>query len=201
MPAGDAFRRAVPSHQEGKFMRHLISIPLLTAIAGIAVAADPPLPKSADHPILVTAKATKADNGVVLHVRLPEMAPAQRTTTVKVPVQIQKIVNGQVVVDTQMQDQQRQITVMQPVRWRTVDVPVDGKEVVVYDTKGQEIAPDKLADQLKDEKPILATPSGPVDPYFLQTTKGDTLVVRIPPQLLFGQQQQGGSGQPVQRQP
>lgn len=179
-------------------MRHLISITLLTAFVGVAVAADPPLPKSADQPMLVTAKATKSDKGVVLHVRLPEMAPGTKNTTVKVPVQVQKIVNGQVVVETQLQDQQRQITVMQPVRWRTVDVTIDGKEVAAYDLKGNEVTADKLAEQLKDEKPILASPSGPVDPYFLQTTKADTLVVKIPPQILFAPPQ-GGAGQPVPR--
>jgi hypothetical protein len=180
-------------------MRHLISLTALAAFVAVATAAEPPLPKSTDQPMLLMAKATKGDNGVILHVRTPEMAPATRTVTRKVPVQIQKNVGGQIVTETQLQDVQQEMTVMQPVRWRTVDIPVDGKEVAAYDVKGQEVGADKLVDRLKDEKPILASPFGAVDPFYLQTTKDDTLVVRIPPEKLLAQPQQGGAGRPVQR--
>ncbi len=179
-------------------MRHLICLTALAAFVSLAAAAEPPLPKSADQPILLMAKATKSDKGVVLHVRLPELAPAARTVTRKVPVQVQKNVNGQIVTETQLQDVQQQTTVMQPVRWRTLDIPVDGKEVTAYDVKGKDVSADKVADQLKDEKPILAAAFGPVDPFYLQATKDDTLIVRIPAQRLFGQPQQGGAGRPVQ---
>jgi hypothetical protein len=166
-------------------MRPLITLTALTVLVGIATAADPPLPKSADQPMLVMAKAAKTDKGVVLTVRTMHMEPATRTITVKVPVTVQKAVDGKLVNETQLQEQQQQITVMQPMKWRTVDVPVDGKDVAAFDLKGQPIAAEKLVDLLKDEQPILAAPFGPIDPYFLQTTKDGTLVVRIPPEVLF----------------
>lgn len=174
-------------------MRTLLSVSVLTGFIAVATAADPPLPKSADQPMMLMAKATKSDKGIILHVRTMEMTPATRNITVKVPVQIQKVVNNQVVNETQLQDQQRQITVNQPVRWRTVEVPVDGKEVTAFDLKGQPVDAQKLADQLKDEKPVLASPYTPIDPYFLQAVKDDTLLVRIPAHMLLGQPPQNVS--------
>lgn len=166
-------------------MRHLICLTALTAFVSFANAADPPLPKSADLPLLLMAKATKSDKGVVLHVRLLENAPATKTVTLKVPVEVQKVVNGKVVTETQVKDEQRQITVMTPAKWRTVEIPVDGNEVAAYDVKGQRLTPESLAERLADEKAILASPFGPIDPYFLQTTKDDTPIVKIPPERLF----------------
>ena len=174
-------------------MRHLISLTALIALVGIAPAADPPLPKQIDQPMVLMAKASKTEKGVVLHVRTFELAQATKTVTVKVPVTVQKVVNNQLVTETQFQDQQRQITINVPRAWRMVDIPVDGKDVAAYDVKGQTIAPDSLVDKLKEEKTILASPFGPIDPYFLQATKDDTVIVKIPSEKLF-------PPQPVRRQ-
>jgi RNA polymerase sigma factor (sigma-70 family) len=67
----------------------------------------------------------------------------------------------------------------QTVELLTVDYPL--KEVKVYDTRGNEVQPEKLSGLLKGEVYVLVSADGkPVDPLFLRLVKEGTLVFILP---------------------
>jgi uncharacterized protein YkwD len=80
-----------------------------------------------------------------------------------------------------------ELTVKKPVQvtvcvteWGTQLVNLADKGVSVTDLTGKELAGERVANRLANEAAVLVSTSGPVDPFYLQTTKAETLIVHLP---------------------
>jgi hypothetical protein len=159
--------------------RTLVSFLALGALAGALWAADAPKPPAhSSHPEVILARATTdGSGGVQLHLLVPafRMEPLQRAVEKegkKVEVKSQAV---------------------HQVGWRELTLPVDGKQVVVLDVRGKKVGAKSLPERLKQRTAVLLCVTGqPPDPFELQTTREDTLIVMAPMEKLV----QGGPGRP-----
>jgi hypothetical protein len=149
-----------------------------------AMAAEPVTLVSPGQPLLLMASATACDGNVTLRLRVVQFEPATQEVITQIPVKETAIVNGRVVEKMRIVQERKQTTVLKPVPGATIDATIDGLAVIVQDLKGKPIAPASITNLLKKETAVLVSISGPVDPYYLQTTKPGTLIVQIPAQLL-----------------
>jgi hypothetical protein len=149
-----------------------------------ASAAEPAPPIAPAQPMLLTASATACNGAITLHLRTVTVEPATQEMVIRTPVKETAIVNGRVVEQNRFVEERRQITIMRPVPGVVIDVPLDGLAVVVSDLKGKPVTPANVTRLLKKETAVLVSTSGPVDPYYLQTTKLGTLIVQMPAQFL-----------------
>lgn len=156
---------------------------IFISIAGVS-AAEPAPPIAPAQPMLVTASATACNGAITLHLRTITVEPVTQEMIIRTPVKETTIVNGRVVEQNRLVEERRQITVMRPAPGVVIDVPLDGFAVVVSDLKGKPVTPANVTRLLKKETAVLLSTSGPVDPYYLQTTKLGTLIVQAPAQLL-----------------
>jgi hypothetical protein len=148
------------------------------------IAAEPASQVAPGQPLLLMASATTRDGAVTLHLRTVQMEAATQETITRTPVKETILVNGRVVEQTRLVEERRQTTVLRPVPGPAIDAPLDGLEVSVQDLKGKPVTPANVARLLKKETAVLVSVSGPVDPYYLQTTKLGTLIVQMPAQVL-----------------
>lgn len=156
---------------------------VLISLGGV-IAAEPAPPAAPSQPLLLTASATACNGAVTLHLRTVRMESAVQEIITKIPVKETAIVNGRVVEQNRLVEERQQTTVLRPIPGILIDVPLDGVAVVVSDLKGKPVTPANVGRLLKKETAVLVSISGPVDPYFLQTTKPGTLIVQIPAQFL-----------------
>jgi hypothetical protein len=97
--------------------------------------------------------------------------------------QIKRTVDGKTVVETVTR--KVPYTLMKGQGWREVKVDAAEKGVSITDAAGKAIAPDELAKLLGKDTPVLVSANGPVDPFYLLTVKENTLVIVVPPQVLY----------------
>jgi hypothetical protein len=162
-------------------------LPVSLAILGwatITIAAEPAPLVSPGQPLLLMASATTCDGAVTLRIRTTQIEPTVQEVIAQIPVKEATIVNGRIVEKTRLVEDRRQTTVLRTVPGAVIDATIDGLAVFVQDLKGKPVAPASVTNLLKKETAVLVSVSGPVDPYYLQTTKPGTLIVQIPAQLL-----------------
>jgi hypothetical protein len=169
-------------------MRQLSLISALVLLApAIRVVADEPIPVSQPvPPTLMMASATASCcNGVNLRIQTVQFTQAVQEVKVKVPVTEKTWHKGKWVEHTRTVEQRQLMTVLQPIPAAVVEVPIDGAIVSVCELKGNPVSPSKVAQMLKKETAVLVSMSGPIDPYYLQTTKPGTLIVHVPANMLY----------------
>lgn len=157
----------------------LSSALVLFSVAYCSPAAEPVMLAPA-APALMMASATACGPAITLHIRTVQFVPVTLEIGRKLPVTDQSIVNGRLVERVRFIDQQHQETILRAGPGATIDVQLDGAEVSVVDIKGKPVAPARVAALLKKDTAVLVSLNGPVDPFFLQTTKPGTLIVQLP---------------------
>jgi hypothetical protein len=170
-------------------MRRL-SLFVATAFAllapAIRVTADEPTPVLQPvSPTLMMASVTSSCNGVAIRIQTVQFTATLQEMKVKVPVTEKSWHKGKLVEHTKMIEQRQMMTVLWPTPGPLVEVPLDGSIVSVSELKGNPLPPSKVAQMLKKETAVLVSTSGPVNPYYLQTTKPGTLIVQMPINLLY----------------
>jgi hypothetical protein len=163
-----------------------VCLAIFASAAGLC-AAEPAQTVAPGQPLLLMASATACDAAVTLRVRTVQMEPTPLETVTQVPVRESVIVNGKVVEQTRYVEERRQTTTLRAVPGAVIEIPVDGVAVSVQDLKGKPVTAANVARLLKKETAVLVSVSGPVDPFYLQTTKPGTLIVQMPAQLLNSQ--------------
>jgi hypothetical protein len=156
----------------------LVAVALFAAVGRAEV---PKPPAIAIAPQTALARAAANDGKVTITVKLLIVAPTTGYRTVG--DQVTKIVDGKAVVETVTR--KVPYTFMKGAGWREVKIDAAEMGVSITDSTGKAISPDKLAELLDKETPVLVSATGPVDPFYLLTVKEDTLVLVVPPQLLY----------------
>jgi hypothetical protein len=148
----------------------------LIGIAGIAPAQEPTKPKTDKDPVyapmppqvaLATAVGDKGE--INLEVRVTKYV------TYTENVEVLKKVDGKDVKSVVPVTKTRSVSIMETKKF---DLAKEGRSVITADGK-----PLKLEDAIKrleKKTPILMSYGGPPDPYHLQTTKSDTLILIFP---------------------
>jgi hypothetical protein len=173
---------------------------MLTLVAaGLFAAAtraeEPKPPAIAIAPQTAYAQAAADDGKVTVSLKLLVVAPTTAYRTVD--EQVTKTVNGKAVIETVTR--KVPYTFMKGHGWREVKVDADGKGVSITDATGKAVSPDKLAKLLEKDTPLLVSANGPVDPFYLLTAKEGTLVIEVPPQVLYPPQSPAPSTVPPKK--
>lgn len=160
----------------------LLSLTMTLICTSIVAGDEPKNPGSPFAPSLAMAKASTADGKTTI--TLKQLVPVCVCEPRTVTESITRMVDGRPIVETVAK------TVMVTVcksEWRSQTVNVAGKGVSVHDTAGNPVTKANLASLLAKETAMLVSVNGPVDPYHLQTTKPNTLVIVIPPPVMVPQ--------------
>ncbi len=160
---------------------------LLLAAAPFGYAEVPKPPVMATPPQTAYARAATRDGKVSITLKLLVVAPTTGYRTVC--ESITRTVGGKQVVETVTK--KIPYTFMKGHGWREVAVDAADKSVSISDAAGKPVSADKLARLLEKDTPVLVSPSGPVDPFYLSTVKDDVLVIVAPPQMLYPRQPPG----------
>jgi hypothetical protein len=162
-------------------MRTILSFAVLFSLVAAAPAADPPKPdKEAPQyapapPTVMLAKAVSTDGKVTLKVTIRECVFLDEAYTVT--QEIIKKVDGKDVKELVPVTKTRKVC---KAVQKEVDVPLADSGVAVTDLEGKAISPADLLKRLEKQSPILRSWGGSPDPYYLQTTKPDTLILVTP---------------------
>ncbi len=157
-------------------MRTLLSLMALIGIAGIAPAEEPTKPKTDKEPAYaymppeVVLAMVVGDKGEI-HVDVRET----KLVTYTENVEVIKKVDGKDVKSVVPVTKTRSVSILVAKKF---DMAKEGISVITADGK-----PVKLEDAIKrleKKTPILISYGGPPDPFYLQTTKSDTLILIFP---------------------
>lgn len=147
-------------------------------------------------PQTALAQATKKDDALEIKLKLVNI----QQTTVQKQVAVEKVkeVEGKQVKYTETV--LVSVCVPKPHGWNEITLNTKNKPVIVYDVRGKSVAWKEVAKALTKEKPVLVSVE-PVDPFYLQTMKPETLVIVAPVETIYGPQKSliapSGSPQPV----
>lgn len=159
-------------------------LPTLAAtvlFAAVGRAEGPKLPAIAIAPQTAYAKAATNDGKVTITLKTLVIVSATGTKTEY--AQVKKLVDGKEVVE--IVPQLKTYTFMKGHSWREVRMDAADKTVSITDVAGKPVPADRLAKLLEKDMPVLVSANGPVDPFYLLTVKEDTLVIVVPPQVLY----------------
>jgi hypothetical protein len=156
-----------------------ISAGSLLVFAASALSGEP-VSVAPTPPMLMTASATACGPAISLHIRPAQFKPVVIDVNRQIPVSDSAVVNGRVVERVRNMTVTQQETIFQQILGPTIDVFLDGAEVQVLDLKGKPVPPARVAQLLKKEIAVLVSHNGPVDPFYLQTTKPGTLIIQMP---------------------
>jgi hypothetical protein len=157
-------------------MRTLLSLMALIGLAGVAPAQEPPRPKTDKEPAyafmpptvaLATAVGDKGEISVEVRVT--------KQVQVNEPIEVLKKVDGKDLKEVVMMTKTKSVSLMEVKKFHLGE---KGASVITVDGK-----PVKLEDAIKrleKKTPILISQGGQPDPYYLQTTKPDTLILVLP---------------------
>jgi hypothetical protein len=161
-------------------MRTLLSLMALLGFVAVAPAQEPPRPRTDKDPAyapmppeVVLAMAVGDKGEIHVDVRVTKYV------TYTESVEVIKKVDGKDVKSVVPVTKTRSVSIMEAKKF---DLAKEGTSVITADGK-----PLKLEDAIKrleKKTPILISFGGPPDPFHLQTTKPDTLILIMPaPQL------------------
>jgi hypothetical protein len=157
-------------------MRSLLSLMALIGFVGVSAAQEPPRPSTNKEPVYAPAPPTvvmvqAAGDGLKVNYQVRVTQPATYTERVEV---LQKV-DGQDV---------KKLVYVPKVRWvstfENMIMQLGGEGTSVVTVEGKTVKPEDAIKRLKEETPVLLSQGGPPDPYYLQTTKPDTLILIFP---------------------
>jgi uncharacterized protein YkwD len=155
-------------------MRTVLSLAVVFGLIATAPAADPPK-ITGTQPGLVLAQAASKDGKVTLTLKCPVTKCFPKTRAVKMDVV--KKVDGKDVTETVTKN----VTEMDCVtEWYVTEVRLGDAGVAVTDATGKAVTSEDVLKRLEKETAVLRCVGGPADPFYLQTTKPDTLVLVTP---------------------
>jgi uncharacterized protein YkwD len=158
-------------------MRTILSLAVVFGLVVAAPAADPPK-ITGTMPSLVLAQAASKYGKVTLTVKFHETFWKDVVETYQ--VEELRTVDGKQVKVTVPKTVTKKVSL---VVWKETEVHLGQPGVSVSDATGKVITPDDVLKRLEKETAILRAVGGPADPFYLQTTKPDTLVLVTPPPL------------------
>jgi hypothetical protein len=157
-------------------MRTLVSLVALIGIAGIAPAQEPTKPRTdkepayAPMPPMVVLATLVGDKGEI-NVDVRETKYVAYTENVEVI----KKVDGKEVQSAVPVTKTRSVSVMVAKKF---DLAKEGTSVITAD--GKPLKLEEAIKRLEKKTPILISFGGPPDPFHLQTTKPETLIIILP---------------------
>lgn len=160
-----------------------LSVVVVVSLTTVSWAEEPALPKTCLCSPPQTALARAVKNGDALELKLKLVKTVAETQTKPATVKKIKVVDGKQVEFTEQISVV--ICVMKPVGWNEVTLKTETPGVGVYDIQGKPVAWDKVAKALTKDTPVLISVE-PVDPFYLQPMKPETLVIVGPPHAIFG---------------
>lgn len=160
-----------------------LSVVVVVSLTMVSWAEESALPKTCLCSPPQTALARAVKKGTALEIKLKLVKTVAETQTKNVTVRKIKEVDGKQLEYTEQQPVT--ICVMKPVGWNEVTLKTETIGVGVYDIQGKPVAWDKVAKALTKDTPVLISVE-PVDPFYLQTMKSETLVIVGPPDAIFG---------------
>lgn len=163
----------------------LLSLILIPLLAAISLAQEPALPKSATQPMILPAQASKVDGKDILTIKRMDYKIQSVTKDAIVCVPVKKVVDGKEITVEETRTQKVTYSVSIPSGWTPVKIETSTPGVNFFDTKGKSVKPEDVLKKLQKETPVLVAVEGPIDPYYLSTTKEDTLIIVLPSQLLY----------------
>jgi uncharacterized protein YkwD len=144
----------------------------LVASSGFSQDVKPP---TAGPPTLALAKATVTEGKRTIQLKHPRLVCKVEPKMVE--EKVLKMVDGISVERSVKKPVQVTVCVTE---WGTQLVNLADKGVSVTDLTGKELTGDRVTERLGKEVAVLVSTSGPVDPFYLQTTKAETLIVHLP---------------------
>jgi hypothetical protein len=149
------------------------------------IAQGPKLPANLNQPTTASAIANTVNGKLNLTLKVVETVIAKETRTVTEYVPVKKTENGKEIIVAVPVTKQIEVTVAKPASWREVKLAPGAEGISVVDTAGKPVSAELLAKRLQKESPVLVSTSGPVDPFFLQTVKDDTLIFLVPAEIMY----------------
>jgi uncharacterized protein YkwD len=157
-------------------MRTLLSLIALIGFVGVSATQEPTKPKTDKEPVYAPAPPTMvmaqaAGDGLKVNyqVRVTKLV----TYTEKVEV-LQKV-DGKDVKKLVNVQKCRPVSVFE-----NKIMQLGGDCPSIMTVEGKPVKPEDAIKRLKDKTPVLLSQGGPPDPYYLQTTKPDTLILIFP---------------------
>ncbi len=139
-------------------------------------------PQAADSPSIqgsmpsvALAQATSKDGTITLTVKYP--LTVEKNVAETNQIEVVTMVDGKEVKVLVPETKTKTVLVTQ---WCVTEVGLGDPGVLVSDAMGKAVTPDVVLKRLEEETAILRAVGGPVDPYYLQTTKPETLVLVTP---------------------
>jgi hypothetical protein len=163
----------------------LLSLAAAALFAASAPAGEPKLPANPAPPQTAYARAAADGKKVVITLKLAELAAENQTRVEVQYVTETRVQGGKTVVEKVPVRREVQVTVLKARRWRKVLVDAGYKAVSVRTAAGKRVAAGDLLRLLKKDTPVLVSQNGPVDPFYLQVVRPGTLVIVVPPQMLY----------------
>lgn len=157
-------------------MRTLWSLLALIGMAGIAPAQELTKPRTdkelayAPTPPSVALATAVGDKGEInVEVRVTKQVQVGE------PIEVIKKVDGKDVKEVLMVTKTKSVSLME---FKKLHLAEKGASVITVDGKPVEL--EDAIKRLEKKTPILISQGGPPDPYHLQTTKSDTLILILP---------------------
>ncbi len=163
----------------------LFTVVVLLSTAASALAGDPSQMLVPAQPTLMWASATASGNGVSLRIQTIQYVPGVQEYKVTYPVKEKTWHKGKLVEHTRMVEQRQMQNVLVPAVGPIVEVPMEASNVYVFEPRGSQLATSSVAQLLARQTAVLVSTTGPVQPYYIQTSPPGTLIVQIPANLLY----------------
>ena len=157
-------------------MRTLLSLMSLIGLGVVAPAQEPPRPRTDKEPAyapspptVVMAQATGDGMKVNYDVRVTKLVAWTEN------VEVLQEVDGKDVKTLVAVQKVRPVSMFEH---KVMQLGGEGTRVV--NVEGKTVKPEDAIKRLKEKTPVLLSQGGPPDPYYLQTTKPDTLILIFP---------------------
>src|SRR5579871_674457 len=138
------------------------------------------------QPTLMWASASaNSSGGVSLRIRTVQYTNGVQEYKVTYPVTETSFHKGKPSQHTRMVEKREMRSVLVPIAGPVVEVPVNASGVFVYEQRGSLLAPSGVAQMLGRESAVLVSTTGPVNPYFVQTSPPGTPIVQLPSSMLY----------------
>lgn len=157
-------------------MRTPLSLMALIGFVAVAPAQEPPRPMTDKEPVYApappsVAMAKAAGNGMKVTVEVRVTKQVTYTENVEV---LEKV-DGKDVKKLVGVQKTRSVSMSDP---RVLLLGGDGTSVI--NVEGKPVKPEDAIKRLEKQTPILISYGGPPQPFYLQTTKPDTLILILP---------------------
>jgi hypothetical protein len=148
----------------------------LIGFIGVAAAQEPPRPRTDKEPVYAPAPPTI----VIVQAAGDRLKVNCEVRVTKLEMYIENVevlqkVDGKDVKKFEVVTKCRPVSILEK---KIMQLGGDG--VSIMTAEGKTVKPEDAIKRLKDKIPVLLSQGGPPDPYYLQTTKPDTLILIFP---------------------